>query len=108
MATTTTTTGRKRSLSRKRGAGKATAKLPTRNTRVSRWGNSLGVRIPQEAAERLKLRAGEQVTVEIGADSITIRLARRKWSEAELLKGVTPDIVGGEADWGSAAGKEAW
>lgn len=79
-----------------------------RNGTVSRWGNSLGLRIPLEAAERLNLTAGAQVSLEVGARSITIRplRKRRRWTEAELLKGVNPRIVGGEIDWGGPVGKE--
>lgn len=83
--------------------------LSRRNSKVAKWGNSLGFRIPQEAAEQLNLRDGGQVSVEIHADSITIRpvrAARKKWSEADLLKGVTPEITGGEIDWGKPVGKE--
>lgn len=78
------------------------------NRKVARWGNSLGLRIPQEAAEQLKLREGEEVSIEVHGDSMTIRLERRKWTEAELLKGVTPQMVGGEVDWGRPVGKEVW
>jgi antitoxin MazE len=80
-----------------------------RRSTISKWGNSLGVRIPQEATEHLQLRAGEKVQLEVGADSITIRPSRkrrRKWTLKALLKGVTPAKVGGELDWGPAVGKE--
>jgi antitoxin MazE len=67
-----------------------------KTSRVARWGNSLGVRIPQEAVEQLGLKEGESVNMRIGNGSITIRPARqrKKWTEEELLKGVTPDICG--------------
>jgi antitoxin MazE len=75
--------------------------------RISRWGNSLGVRIPQEGVDQLKLRDGETVTVQIKANSIVIRRTgpRRKWTEGELLSGVTPDMCGPERIKGSV-GKE--
>ena len=84
--------------------------MARRKSTVSQWGNSLGLRIPQEAADQLKLKAGEQVSLEVRSDSITIRpmRQRRKWTEAELLKGVTPAAVGREVDWGGPVGKEAW
>jgi antitoxin MazE len=64
--------------------------------KVARWGNSLGFRIPQEGVEQLQLKEGESVNVCIKSDTITIRRAklRKKWSEKELLKGVTPSIAG--------------
>lgn len=76
---------------------------------VSQWGNSLGVRIPKGVARQLKLSAGEEVSIEVEKDAIRIRPTRRrrrKWSEAELLKGVTPEKVGGEIDWGGPVGRE--
>jgi antitoxin MazE len=65
-------------------------------SKVARWGNSLGVRIPQEGVDQLKLKEGESVKVRVKGGTITIRRAksRKKWTEEELLKGVTPDICG--------------
>jgi antitoxin MazE len=65
-------------------------------SKVARWGNSLGFRIPQEGVDLLKLKEGQSVNVRVKGDTITISRAksRRKWSEKELLKGVTPSICG--------------
>ena len=65
-------------------------------SKVARWGNSLGFRIPQEGVDRLKLKNGERVKVRVKDDSITISRAktRKKWTEKQLLKGVTPAICG--------------
>jgi antitoxin MazE len=108
MPATTRTRRGGAAVTRRRAPGAPS--LVQRNSTLSQWGNSLGLRIPQEAAERLKLKAGARVSVELGADSITIRplRKRRKWTEADLLKGVTPEIVGGEADWGPPVGREVW
>jgi len=67
-------------------------------SKVARWGNSLGFRIPQEGVDRLGLKEGESVNVRVRDDTITIRRtkARKKWTEKELLKGVTPAICGPE------------
>jgi antitoxin MazE len=86
---------------------KAKAAFPlVRKSKVARWGNSLAFRIPQEVADRLKLADGGQVSLEVGDESFTVRPVRKKWTEAELLRGVTPKMVGGEVDWGGAVGKE--
>ena len=65
-------------------------------SKVARWGNSLGVRIPQEGVDQLKLKAGESVRVRVQGGTITIRRAksRKRWTEQELLKGVTPEMCG--------------
>jgi antitoxin MazE len=106
----TTRSKRRGASTDRRRAARLAAPLAQRNSTLSRWGNSLGLRIPQEAADRLNLKAGARVCVELRADSITIRPVRkgRKWTEADLLKGVTPEMVGGEADWGPPVGKEVW
>jgi antitoxin MazE len=92
----------------------ATARQHKRNRidhvgKISRWGNSLGLRIPREGVQKLALKDGSEVTVEIGDDQILIRPARRRkrWTEAQLLRNVTPDIVGGEVNWGGPVGREA-
>ena len=78
-----------------------------KTSKVARWGNSLGVRIPREGVEQLGLREGESVKVEVRNGSIIIRPAkqRKKWTEAELLKGITPGMWGPELIRGRA-GKE--
>jgi antitoxin MazE len=65
-------------------------------SKVARWGNSLGLRIPQEGVDRLGLKEGESVNVRVKGDTITIRRTkpRKKWTEKELLKGVTPSMCG--------------
>jgi antitoxin MazE len=90
----------------RKGARKSAAGPLRRSAAVARWGNSLGIRIPQEAVERLGLRPGGKVSVEVRGDAMTIRPLRKKWTEAELLEGVTPDMVGGEVDWGPPVGRE--
>jgi antitoxin MazE len=77
-----------------------------RNSKVARWGNSLAFRIPQDVVDRLNLTDGGQVSVEVRDDAFTVRPVRKKWTEAELLRGVTPDMVGGEIHWGDPVGKE--
>ena len=65
-------------------------------SKVARWGNSLGFRIPQEGVDQLKLRDGQSVRVRVKGGAITITRAktRKKWTEKELLEGVTPSMCG--------------
>jgi antitoxin MazE len=54
---------------------------------VSRWGNSLAMRLPSDVARRLGLREGDQVQARVGADgALSIRPATwsRKRFAAEL------------------------
>lgn len=72
------------------------ARTIEKTSKVARWGNSLGFRIPQEGVDQLKLKEGVSVNVRVKGNTITIRRAktRKKWTEKELLKGITPAICG--------------
>jgi antitoxin MazE len=76
-------------------------------SKVARWGNSLGVRIPQEGVEQLQLKEGQSVKVQVKGNIITIRRVkpRKKWTEQELLKGITPAMCGPDLA-ANRAGKE--
>jgi antitoxin MazE len=88
---------------------KSTSPRISRNSTVSKWGNSLGLRIPQDAVDRLELRAGDAVTLEVNNDSITIRPTRRskRWTLDKLLDGVKQKKIG-EWPWGKPVGREVW
>jgi antitoxin MazE len=77
-------------------------------SKVAKWGNSLAVRIPQDAAQELGLSEGSDVSVSIKGKALTIRRMRRTITLDELLDGVTPKNSGGEIDAGPAVGREAW
>jgi antitoxin MazE len=106
----TTRVKRRSAVSDRRSAARTDAPSPRSYSTLSRWGNSLGLRILQEAANRLNLKPGTRVSVELDVDSITIRRIRagRKRTAADLFKGVKPNMVGGEVDWGPPVGKEVW
>ena len=73
---------------------------------VARWGNSLGVRIPKQIAERVGLREGARVEIEADADRIVITQPRRRYQLAELLQGMTPEAMRDAFDWGPDRGRE--
>jgi antitoxin MazE len=58
---------------------------------VSRWGNSLAIRLPRAAALSLGVQAGEPVELLIKGDRLEIRAARRHYRLADLLDQITPD-----------------
>ncbi|HYU11145.1 MAG TPA: AbrB/MazE/SpoVT family DNA-binding domain-containing protein, partial [Stellaceae bacterium] len=67
---------------------------------VSRWGNSLGLRIPKDIAIRTGLREGARVDIEADGDRIIIAPAQPRYVLAELLKGMTPQAMREAFDWG--------
>ena len=79
-------------------------------TKVSQWGNSLAIRLPQALVAELAIERGVDVELQIenGGFRVKIPSIPRKFTLEELLAGVAPDNVHGEADWGKPQGKEVW
>ncbi len=78
-------------------------------TQVKMWGNSLAIRIPSRVARDLGLTNDSQV--EITSDGNTAIIKREenpRISLEDLIKGITPENVHGEVDWGDPVGKEIW
>jgi antitoxin MazE len=78
-------------------------------TVVSKWGNSLAVRIPQPIAREARLNEGDCLAMDLDRNgSIVLRPARRKYELSELVSRITPGNRHRETDWGEAQGKESW
>jgi antitoxin MazE len=59
--------------------------------RVSKWGNSLAIRLPQAAVKSLRVHEGEQVELSIKGDRLEIRATRPRYRLADLISEITPD-----------------
>ena len=80
------------------------------STTIQKWGNSLGVRLPKELVNKIKLRSGSLVTLTSKDEGILISptdMFRHKTLK-ELLKGVTKRNRHKLVDWGGPIGKEIW
>ena len=58
---------------------------------VSKWGNSLAIRLPKAAAESLRVQEGESVELAIEGESLVIRSARPRFVLEDLLADITPE-----------------
>jgi antitoxin MazE len=59
---------------------------------ISKWGNSLGLRVPRDVAARVGLTEGTRVDIEASDDgSIIVTRSRRRFTLADLVKGMTPE-----------------
>ena len=74
--------------------------------RISKWGNSLGVRVPKDVAAKLGLSEGARVDVSVERDRIVISPKRPVYKLDELLVGVTPMAMREAFDWGPDLGRE--
>ena len=61
--------------------------------RVAKWGNSLAIRLPKMAVEKLRLHAGTPVDVRIEGDIIEIHAPRPHYRIEDLLAQITPGSV---------------
>ena len=77
-------------------------------TQVGKWGNSLAVRIPGPYAKDLDLEEGMDLDVSLVDGGLLLRPKREPYALDDLVKGITPENVHGETDWGEATGREAW
>lgn len=75
---------------------------------ISRWGNSLALRLPKFVTEEVKLVEGESVKIEIDDGSIRVTPTRKRFKLADLLKGETRKDAKREYDWGKPKGEEVW
>ncbi len=78
-------------------------------TKIQKWGNSLGLRIPKSFADETQVRAGSTVDISLDNGQLTIRPVRSpSYRLEELLSGVTRDNLHEEVATGDAVGREAW
>lgn len=74
---------------------------------LQKWGNSSGVRLPKKVIDAARLDPNQSMSVSLQGDSIILTPVRKEEYTLEtMLKGVTPEMVGGELDWGPDVGSE--
>ena len=78
-------------------------------TKVIKWGNSLGLRIPKSFAEEVPVSDGTLVDLSIEEGQLVMRPAPQPGFDLEgLLAGVTDDNLHGDVDTGDPVGGESW
>ena len=78
-------------------------------TRIQRWGNSLGLRIPRSFAKEAGVEAGSEVDLSLRDGDLVVKPARRTtYRLKELLEKITAKNLHGEVDTGRPVGREVW
>ena len=77
-------------------------------TQLSKWGNSLALRLPKSVAREARVDEGDTVDVSVDNGAIVIRPSRPRYALDELVRRITPKNRHGETDWGGPAGDEVW
>lgn len=78
-------------------------------TKIQKWGNSLGIRIPRSLAGEAQVEEGATVDLTVENGRLLIRPLRvRRYSLNVLLGNVSRRNLHGEVGTGRAVGREAW
>ena len=78
-------------------------------TKIQKWGNSLGLRIPRSLAAEAQVREGATVDLSVENGRLLVRpLLVRKYALKGLLRKVNRRNLHGEISTGKAVGREAW
>ncbi|UCD83904.1 MAG: AbrB/MazE/SpoVT family DNA-binding domain-containing protein [Deltaproteobacteria bacterium] len=77
-------------------------------TKVQKWGNSLGLRIPRTFAQEARIDDGSSVDIKIEGEKLIIKSLRSSFNLEALLAQVTPQNIHEEIDTGQNIGKEVW
>ncbi len=76
------------------------------HVQLSKWGNSLGLRLPRALAQQIGVREGQQVNVIADGARLIIEPVTKTWHLEDLLAGMTPEAMHEAFDWGEDRGRE--
>jgi len=74
---------------------------------VQKWGNSLGIRIPNLIVREFSLKNGSVVNINDNGNEIVIKPVKKS-RLSEMLDKIDSQNLHSEIDWGDPVGKEAW
>ena len=80
-------------------------------TKIQKWGNSQGLRLPKHVLEEARISVGEDVDVTAKDGAIIISPSRRirgKYKLEDLVSRIPKGYKAKELDWGKPVGKEVW
>jgi antitoxin MazE len=76
-------------------------------SRITKWGNSLGIRIPRAMANEIAIDENTTVNLVVKNNDIVISKAK-KYKLADLLSGITRNNRHAEISTGQPVGEEVW
>ena len=78
------------------------------NGKVSRWGNSLCIRIPKHLAQAMQLQEGDEIEISQEDNQLIVTPNKKKYTLEQLLEGMGEENLHSKVDWGEPIGKEQW
>lgn len=78
-------------------------------TKIRKWGNSLGLRIPKSFAQEAGVEEGSAVDISVQGDHLVIQKVHpARYELDDLLSEVREDNLHDEIGAGEPVGREAW
>ena len=80
-------------------------------TKIQKWGNSQGLRIPKTILEEVDIHVGDQVKISVQAGKIIVEpvnKVHKRYDIKELVAQMPANYQAKEIDWGSPEGMEVW
>ena len=78
-------------------------------TKILKWGNSLGLRIPKSFAKEAGVEEGSAVDISLDGDRIVIRPAKPpQYQISKLVSEIREDNIHEEISTGDVVGREVW
>lgn len=77
-------------------------------TKVQRWGNSLGLRIPRSFAAEARLDAGSTVDITVENGRLVVRASRPKYEIESLIRAINSRNIHDAVETGTPVGREIW
>ena len=78
-------------------------------TKVQKWGNSLGVRLPKSITQKRDIKEGTRVVLSESNNQIVIEVLKDEHpSLGDLLKEVSDFNIHSGTNWNSPKGSEVW
>jgi len=78
-------------------------------TKIQRWGNSLGLRIPRAFAVEAGVDVGAEVALSVRDGNLIVRPTRRaKYRLDDLVRKITAKNLHREVATGTPVGREVW
>ena len=78
-------------------------------SKIQKWGNSLGLRIPKALAEDANVEEGTNVDLRVEEGRlVVVPLEAPRFTLENLLREVAPENMHAAVDTGPPVGREAW
>ncbi len=76
--------------------------------RVHKWGNSLGVRIPNAFAKEAHINDGSSISIKMKNKKLILIPVKEEYSLKEMLSEISSENIHKEINTGHKRGKEIW